>query len=145
VSGPKTCALILMIASILSVAQCTSALSTVQTSAGQNGLLTVAFPLETTEVHGGQAIRVSISLVDPSKQPIEMATVQAELWAPSGEAFAMLPCVNTGQGRYLSEYVRLPLRGAGGTGRVVARAAWVDGGQAQAERTFRGIPFLSVR
>jgi hypothetical protein len=143
VSGPKTCGLILMIASILSTAQCTRGLSTVQTPTPQNGSLTVVFPLETTEVRGGQAIRVSISLVDQGNQPIEMATVQAELWAPSGEAFATLVCVDTGQGRYLSDYVQLPLRGAGGTWRVVAQATWMDGGQAQGERTFTGIPFLS--
>ena len=108
-----------------------------------DGKLTVAFPLETTELAGGQSLRVTVSLVDNDDQPVEGATVQAELRAPNGDVFATLPCADKGQGRYLADYVTLPLRGAGGTWRMICRATWGDGQQAHAERAFKGLPSLS--
>ncbi|MCP4543248.1 MAG: hypothetical protein GY832_39545 [Chloroflexi bacterium] len=95
--------------------------------------------METTELYGGQALRASVYLVDYDGQPVEGAMVQAELWSPSGDMFATLPHVDKGQGRYLADYVNLPMRGSGGTWRMVASATWRDGGQAQTERTFTGI------
>jgi hypothetical protein len=101
--------------------------------------LSVIFPLETTELVGGQSLRVTVSLVDRDGQPAEGATVQAELQAPNGDVFATLRCADKGQGRYLADYVRLPLRGTGGTWHVVAQATLEDGERVQGERTFRGI------
>jgi len=110
-----------------------------------DGKLTVAFPLDTTELAGGQSLRVTVFLVDNDDQPVEGATVQAELRAPNGDVFATLPCADKGQGRYLADYVCLPARGTGGTWRVSARATWDDDKQAQAERTFKGLPSLSEK
>jgi len=110
---------------------------------GGDGQLTIVFPLETTELAGERSLRVSLSLADNAGQPVEGATVQAELHAPNGDVFATLPCADKGQGRYLADYVQLPTRGAEGTWRVVARATWGDDQQAQAERTFKGLPSLS--
>jgi len=107
------------------------------------GQLTVVFPLETTELTGGQSLRVTVSLVDNDGQPVEGATVQAELRAPNGTVFATRPCAAKGQGLYLADYVTLPLRGAGGSWRVVARATWGADKTAQAERTFKGVPSIS--
>jgi len=110
-----------------------------------DGTLTVVFPLETTELAGGDSLRVTVSLMDNDDQPVEGATVQAELRVPNGDVFATLPCADKGQGRYLADYVTLPLRGAAGTWRVVARATWGDGQQAQVERAFKGLPSLSEK
>jgi hypothetical protein len=104
-----------------------------------DGKLTVAFPTETTERAGGGALRVTIALVDNDNQPVTGATVQAELRAPNGSVFATLPCADTGQGRYLADYVSLPLKGSKGTWRVVARATWAGDKQAQGESTFKGL------
>jgi hypothetical protein len=103
------------------------------------GTLTVVFPTETTKLVGGQSVRVTALLVDRTGQPIEGVPVRAELRAPDGDVFTTLVCVDKGQGRYLADYVRLPLRGAGGTWRVVARAQ----GDAYAEQTFQGRPSYS--
>lgn len=105
-----------------------------------DGQLTVVFPQETTERAGGGPLRVTLTLVDNGGQPVAGATVLAELRAPDGSVFATLPCADIGQGRYLADYVRLPLKGSKGTWRVTARAAWGDGKQAQGERTFQGLP-----
>jgi hypothetical protein len=111
-----------------------------QTPTYQDSSLSVISPLETTELYGGQALRTAVYLVDYDSQPVEGAMVQAELWSPSGDMFATLPCADKGQGRYIADYVHLPMRGAGGTWRMVASATWGDGKQAQAERTFTGMP-----
>ena len=108
-----------------------------------DGKLTVVFPTETTELTGGQSLRITVALVDNDNRPVSGATVQAELHAPNGSVFATLPCAaqREGPGRYLADYVRLPLKGAKGTWRVVARATWGDRGtaQAQGEITFKGL------
>ena len=111
-----------------------------QTPTYRGASLSVISPLETTKLYGGQALRVAFYLVDHDDQPMEGATVQAEIWSPSGDLFAALLCADKGQGRYLADYVNLPMRGAGGTWRMVASATWGDGKQVQAERTFTGIP-----
>jgi hypothetical protein len=99
----------------------------------------MTFPLETTELVGGQSLRVTASLVDHNDRPVEGATVQAELQTPNGDVLATLPCADKGQGHYLSDYVRLPLRGTEGTWRVVVGATWGRDGQAQVEQTFKGL------
>jgi hypothetical protein len=81
--------------------------------------------------------------MDHDDQPVEGATIQAELRAPNGDVFAAPPCTDKGQGRYLADHVTLPLRGAEGTWRVTVRATWGDGKQAQAERAFKSRPSLS--
>jgi hypothetical protein len=103
------------------------------------------FPLETTELKGGQGLRVGVSLVGPDDEPIAGATVQAELWAPDGDHVASFTCADKGAGRYLADRVPLPLRGAGGTWRVVAGASWAQGGRAEVERTILVLPSLSDR
>jgi hypothetical protein len=106
----------------------------------QGGSLRIISPLESTELSGGADLRIALYLVDHDDLPVEGATAQAELWLPSGELFTSLPCIDKRQGRYLAEYVRLPLRGAGGTWHIVGRAIWKDGQQAEAERTFQASP-----
>lgn len=145
------CALLQLGVFVLSAAQCggpspvapTSGVSptAAPTSTHPEGTLTVIFPTETTKLVGGQSVRVTVLLVDRAGQPIEGATVRAELRAPDGDVFAALACVDKGQGRYLADYVRLPLRGTGGIWRVVARAQ----GNAYAEQTFQGLPSYSER
>lgn len=109
-----------------------------------DGRLTVVFPQETTELAGERSsLRVVLSLVDHAGQPVEGADVQVRLIAPDGRTFATPPCAEVGPGRYQADYVQLPTRGAEGTWRVVARATWGAGQQAQAERTFKGLPSLS--
>lgn len=103
----------------------------------QEGLLRITSPLESTQVLGGENLRIALYLVDHDNLPVEGAAVQAELWTPSGELFASLPCIDKGAGRYLTEYVSLPLRGAGGTWLVVGKATWKDGKQVETERTIQ--------
>jgi hypothetical protein len=92
---------------------------------------------------GGQPLRVTAYLVDRNGQPMEGALVEAELQTPAGEIIGTLPCTDKGQGRYLADVMLLPLRDAAGTWRVVARAWWGDGAQAQIESTFQVRPSFS--
>jgi hypothetical protein len=103
----------------------------------QEGLLNIISPPEDTQVSGGENLRITLYLVDHNNLPVEKAMVHAELWSPSGELFASLPCINKGEGHYLSEYVKLPLREAGGTWHVVGKATWKDGKQVETKRTIQ--------
>lgn len=109
----------------------------------REGVLTIVSPPEGSQVSGGGDLRIALRLVGQDDQPLEGATVQAALWTPSGELFASLPCMDQGKGRYLSEYVSLPLRGASGTWHVVGQAAWNDGQPAEVEGTFQANPSIS--
>jgi hypothetical protein len=104
----------------------------------QEGLLSIISPLENTQASGGENLRVFLYLVDQDDLPVEGATVRAELWSPGGELFASLSCMEKGQGRYVSEYVGLPLRGASGTWQVIGKATWNDGNQVEARHTLQG-------
>ncbi len=109
----------------------------------QEGLLSIVSPLETARLSGGEDLRVALDLVDGDDVPVEGAEAQAELWTPSGELFASLPCKDAGRGRYLSDHVTLPLRGASGTWHVIGKASLPAGQQAEAERTFEADPSVS--
>ena len=110
---------------------------------GQPAQLSIISPLESAELSGGQDLRIALRLVDQTNQPRQGAAVQAQLWTPSGELWASLPCSDAGNGHYLSEYVSPPLRGAGGTWHVTGQASWDDGQQAAVEGTFQAEPSIS--
>ncbi|MBU0492624.1 MAG: hypothetical protein KKA73_11470 [Chloroflexi bacterium] len=112
---------------------------------GEDDRLTIVYPTATTERTGGQTLRITLSLADNDGQPVDGAMVQADLQLPDGSVLTTLDCVDKGQGHYLADYVTLPLRGAGGEWRVIARATWGDGQQARAERAFKGLPSVSER
>jgi hypothetical protein len=112
-------------------------------SSQQQGLLSIVSPLGSTEVSGGQDLRITLRLVDDEDQPVGGAEVRTELWRPDGKMLASVPCADQGEGHYLCEYVRLPLRGAGGAWRVMSHASWDDGHQAKAEGTFQAGPSVS--
>jgi hypothetical protein len=135
--------LILLIAFILGAAQCSTVSpavwSVTPAPTHQGNTLSVIFPLETTELAGGQSLRITAYLADQGGRPIVGATVKAELWAPNGSLFATVPGVDSGQGRYLTNYQRLPLQGAAGTWRVVVQATKDGTPITQAERTFKGL------
>ena len=107
------------------------------------GTLSIISPLESKQVPGGGDLRIALYLVDQDDLPVEGAAVQAELWTPGGELFVSLPCIDTLKGRYLSEYVSLPLRGTGGTWHLVGKATWKDGQQAEVEGTFQASTSIS--
>jgi len=109
----------------------------------QPGSLQIISPLESSQVAGGAELRMALYLADHDGLPVEGATVQAQLWTPGGELFGSQACTDRGQGRYLAGLVRLPLRGAGGTWRMVGKATWEDGQQAEVEGTFQADPSLS--
>jgi len=109
----------------------------------QRGVLTIESPLEDARVKGGGDIRIALYLVDHHGLHVEGATVQAALWTPSGDWFANLPCTDAGRGRYLSDHVTLPLRGAGGTWHLRGKATWNAGQSAEAEGTFEAKPSVS--
>ncbi|MBU0496104.1 MAG: hypothetical protein KKA73_01760 [Chloroflexi bacterium] len=138
--GSAALAGFLLVALLLSAAQCAA-------PSPQAGALTVVYPAQGTELVGGQALRVTVSLADRDGQPVEGAMVQAELRAPGDSSLATLACVESreGRGRYLADYVHLPLRGSAGTWRVVCQATWGDGQQAHAEQSFIGWASYSER
>jgi hypothetical protein len=117
--------------------------STASDAARRTPVLSIISPLGTTELSGGQDLRIALLLVDQTNQPREGAVVHTELWAPSGELWASLSCTDTGEGHYLSEYVSLPVRGAGGTWRVTGKASWNGGQQAAVDSTFQAKPSIS--
>ncbi|MGD9094065.1 MAG: hypothetical protein PVF74_14550 [Anaerolineales bacterium] len=109
----------------------------------QSGSLTLISPQENIDVSGGSDLRIVIFLADDNGLPIEGASVQAELWSPSGELYTSIPCLDHGAGNYLSEYVRLPKRGAGGSWRVLGNATWGENGISHVESEFRASPSIS--
>ncbi|MCK5314744.1 MAG: hypothetical protein KAJ53_06455 [Anaerolineales bacterium] len=109
----------------------------------QDGLLSIISPLENSEVSGGANLVIQLHLVDHDDLPVEAAVVQADIWHPGGELFTGLSCIDKGKGRYLSENVSLPLRGASGTWQVIGKATWQDGQQAKTDRTFQVNPSIS--
>jgi len=109
----------------------------------RDGLLRIISPLESTEVSGGGDLRIALNLVDHDDLPVEGATVQAELRTPGGELYASLHCIDSRKGSYLSDYVSLPLRGAGGPWHIFAKATWKDDQQAEVEGTFQANPSIS--
>ena len=112
-------------------------------SLDQGGQLNITSPLESSHILGGEKLLIALYLTDRDNLPVDGAVVQAELRHPSGELFASLPCLEQGKGRYLSEYVRLPLQGAEGYWQIFGRATWQDGQQVAAERTFQASPSIS--
>lgn len=113
------------------------------TTTHQEGLLSIITPLEGKEMLGGESLRVYLYFVDPDNTPIEGATVQAYLWSPGGELFASLACMDKGAGRYLSDYISLPLRGASGTWRITGSASRKDDHQVETESRFQANPSIS--
>jgi hypothetical protein len=109
----------------------------------QEGLLMIISPLETTQLSGGENLRIAFNLVGQDDLPVEGVSVQGELWTPSGEIFASVPCIDIGKGRYVSEYVGLPLRGAGGTWHIIGKATLKDDQIAEVESTFQAKPSIS--
>jgi len=107
--------------------------------------LTVVFPQTTTELVGGQSLRVTVFLKNFDDQPVAGALVKAELWDPGGKLFATLPCFDKNGGRYLADPVSLPLRESQGVWRVTVRAVWGDGMTAQGEGQFKGLISYSER
>jgi len=105
----------------------------------QKGMdLAIVYPQGSTEIAGGQSIRITVLLNELDGQPIEAAAVEAELWSPDGKLIASLPCPDMKSGRYLSDYVTLPTRNSLGLWRVTARAVLDDGRKAEIERQFIG-------
>ncbi len=109
----------------------------------QEGQLSIISPLHSTQVSGGGGLRIALYLIDHNDLPLEGAIVQAELWTPAGELFASLPCIDNGNGQYLAEYIRLPLRNTGGYWHLVGKAKWNDDQQAEVEATFQANPSVS--
>ena len=107
--------------------------------------LDIVFPQTSTEVAGGQSIRITIILKDYDDKPIEGAFVEAKLWTPDGEMYATLPCSDVKAGRYLADYVALPLRNSQGLWRITARAVLENGMVAEAEGHFLGQNSYSER
>jgi hypothetical protein len=109
----------------------------------QEASLSITAPLESTQVSGGVSVRIALQLLDHRGVALQGAAVQAELWSPRRELFASLTCADQGGGRYLSEYARLPLRGAGGTWRVIGKAVWAEDRTTKVESTFQASPSIS--
>ena len=141
----KVWCLVLLAVFTLSAAGCSNGSPAAQTPVYLDDWLSVVFPLETTELTGGESLRMTALLVDQDGQPVKKAAVEAELWAPSGDLFITLPCADMGQGRYLADYVDLPMRGSEGAWRVVIRAAWDDVKRARAEPYVPGTPLSQRR
>lgn len=107
--------------------------------------LAIIYPQTSTELVGGQSFRITIILKNNAGEPIEGASVEAELWAPDGERFATIPCFDKNNGRYLSDPVSLPLKNSQGAWRVTVRAILGNGEMAQAEGQFAGRSSYSER
>jgi len=107
--------------------------------------LMVLFPNEAAELVGGQLVRVTLRLENADGHPVEGATAVAELWSPDSKLFASLPCHDNGLGRYVSEYLRLPLRGSEGNWQVLAQAEWGKRSLGHAQATFSAAGSYSER
>jgi hypothetical protein len=140
---PETSSIPLTVESIVPTSRVTPTPTAPRSASDQEGLLSIISPLESTHMKGGENLLIALNLVDHDDLSVEGAAVQAELWHPNGELFASLPCIDKGKGRYLSEYVSLPTRGASGTWQVIGKAIWNDGQQAKTERRFQANPSIS--
>ena len=134
----------LVLVALLYVTGCTDTTPTAE-EIQRNNELTIVFPQKTTELVGGQSLRVTVLLEDFEDQPVAGALVTAELWSPGGELFATLPCLDKGGGRYLADSISLPLRESQGIWRVVVQSVGEDGTTAQEEGQFRGLTSYSER
>jgi hypothetical protein len=99
--------------------------------------LSIVYPTEETELVGGQNFRTTLFLTDYSNQPIEGASLEAELWTPDGDLFQSLNFTDKNGGRYLADSVTLPLRNSQGIWQVTARA--VIGNDVIAQRSWQFI------
>jgi len=91
---------------------------------GAEGSLVVVYPMDTSVLVGGQTLRLSVMLTDDNGEGVEKAKIKANEWPPEGEKYAELLCQQAGQGRYLSEPFRLPLRSSEGKWIVDYLAQW---------------------
>lgn len=88
---------------------------------------------------------IELELVDADGTPVEGAAVVAELQEPDGEIHVRLRAEDVGKGRYRSDVVELPLRGATGTWRVSGSAHWRDGPGIKVESEFQVVTSISER
>lgn len=109
----------------------------------RDGVLSITSPMEGTQISGGGGLRIAFTLAGHDDQPVEGALVQATLWTPGGEYYAILPCADQGLGRYLTENIRFPLRDSAGSWHAVGKAIWNDSKQAEVEGTFDVNPSVS--
>lgn len=116
---------------------------TVSDSPYPGATLSVRFPLESSRFLGGYPLRVLLYLVDAEARGVEGAEAQVYLLSPGGDLFAMLPCEDLGQGRYMTSYVQLPIRGAAGEWLVWGKARLENGETLQAASSFEGRPSFS--
>jgi hypothetical protein len=107
--------------------------------------LAIIYPQTSTELVGGQSFRITAILKSNAAEPIEGASVEAELWTPDGDLLTTIPCFDRNNGRYLSDPVSLPLKNSQGAWRVTGRAALGNGVIAQAEAQFIGLNSYSER
>lgn len=107
------------------------------------GFLDIVAPSENTQISGGGDLRVTLLLTNHQGQPVEGAAVDVELRLPNGDLFVADDCRTIDQGLYGCPPVTLPLRGAGGTWRVLASASWEGSQTAVVETTFQANPSIS--
>jgi hypothetical protein len=107
--------------------------------------LTIVYPQNETEIAGGQSLRITVVFNDADGNFIEGAEVEATLWSPEGETYTSLPCIDHGNGRYITNHVSLPLRNSQGIWRVSALAITEDGRRQNSEGEFIGYPSYSER
>ena len=107
--------------------------------------LTIVYPQSSTELVGGQSLRVTILLTDPDHQPLEGGLVQVQIKDPDGDEFAALNCADKNNGRYLCDPITLPLKKSQGVWQVTAWAYLQDKLIATSEVNFIGLDSYSER
>lgn len=107
--------------------------------------LAIVFPHASTELAGGQSIRVTAVLQDQNGEPVEGVDVEAELWSPDGKMYARIPCHDQKVGRYLSDHISLPTRDSSGLWRITIQAVTKDGEISEADGEFIGLNSYSER
>lgn len=109
------------------------------------GFLDIVEPSKSTRISGGEDLCVMLRLTDYQGQPVEGAAADVELRLPHGDLFVADDCRTIDLGLYRCPSVTLPLRGSGGTWRVLASASWEGCQTAVVETTFQVNPSISER
>jgi len=106
-------------------------------------IINLVYPLPSSELIGGQRLRVTLTITDSNEIGVEGANPTVELWSPEDVLYSTIESKDQGGGRYLTDLINLPMRNATGTWTIQANAELKDEQTLQTTGTFTARPSFS--
>ena len=106
-------------------------------------LINLVYPLPSSELIGGQRLRVTLTITDSNGTGVEGANTQVEIWSPEDVLNSTIEPKDQGGGRYLTDPTNLPMRNASGIWTIQASAELEDEQTLQTTGTFKARPSFS--